>query len=590
MVFEVVYVKEFLKNVKFVWKYSKSQKKRILAYFIFSLFNIAASIIYPFISAKIIIHLTDSNIKQFIFMGFVLLSADLISETLSYFKSKLYEKIFSQIYINIQSNLSAEILKLNNKTLQENSSGVFIQRLVGDTRNISSIFTDLSKHTNAILSNLGVIVAFFVLSKPMFIFALISFTIRLVIEILRTNAYNKNDKECRKSNDAMTGFIGEIVRGAEDIKMLNGEESFLKELKKKFEKLNMERYQMESTNLSYFIVRWYWSAISDFFMILIIGLSIYSGTMTVAVGVVIFNFGGRYSNLVQNITGFHELVKRFNLSATRIFDIFEDSRYGKEVFGQKHLDRINGDFEFKNVSFQYDKNTVLKDLSFQVNANETVAFVGKSGAGKTTIFNLLCKMYDNYSGTITIDGVNIKELDKDSIRGNITIVSQNPYIFNMSIRDNLKLVKEDLTDKEMREACKMACLDDYIESLPDKYDTVVGEGGITLSGGQKQRLAIARAFVQKTEIILFDEATSALDNETQAKIQQAIDNLQKEYTILIIAHRLSTIKNADRILMLEDGHIIAEGKHTDLLKKCKQYKELYDTEIAKIDTKKVDNE
>ena len=392
-----------------------------------------------------------------------------------------------------------------------------------------------------------------------------------------------NDKEYRKINDSITGFTGEIVRGAEDIKMLNGEESFLKELRNKFEKLNIERYKIENTNLSYLIVRWYWADISFFLMILIIGLSINSGSMSVAVGLIIYNFGNRYNNFVENVTGFHELIKKFNLSATRIFDIFEDKKYEKEVFGEKHLNNIKGDFEFKNVSFKYNKNNVLKNCNLKVKANETVAFVGKSGSGKTTIFNLLCKMYDNYEGTITIDDIDIKELDKNSIRGNITIVSQNPYIFNMSIKDNLKLVKQDLTDMEMKDACKMACLDDYIESLPNKYDTIVGEGGITLSGGQKQRLAIARAFVQKTEIILFDEATSALDNETQSKIQKAIDNLQKEYTILIIAHRLSTIQNADRILMLENGQIIAEGNHKQLLQNCKQYKELYDTEIKNID-------
>ena len=178
----------------------------------------------------------------------------------------------------------------------------------------------------------------------------------------------------------------------------------------------------------------------------------------------------------------------------------------------------------------------MNKLSFKINANETVAFVGKSGAGKTTIFNLLCKMYDIDSGSITIDGVDIKKLDKDSIRGNITIISQNPYIFNMSIRDNLKLVKSDLTNKEMKEACKLACLDEFINSLPDKYDTVIGEGGVNLSGGQKQRLAIARALVQKTEIILFDEATSALDNETQEKIQTAINNMKKQYLLLLIGY------------------------------------------------------
>ena len=143
------------------------------------------------------------------------------------------------------------------------------------------------------------------------------------------------------------------------------------------------------------------------------------------------------------------------------------------------------------------------------------------------------------------------------------------------------LVCDDLTDKQMKEACRMACLDKFIESLPDKYDTIVGEGGVTLSGGQKQRLAIARAFVQKTEIILFDEATSALDNETQRGIAKAINNLQKDYTILIIAHRLSTIKNADRILFIDDGKVIAEGSHEKLLKTCKEYKDLYEAEIEK---------
>ena len=205
--------------------------------------------------------------------------------------------------------------------------------------------------------------------------------------------------------------------------------------------------------------------------------------------------------------------------------------------------------------------------------------MGKSGAGKTTIFNLLCKMYDVDSGSIMIDGVEIKKLDKDSIRGNITIISQNPYIFNMSIKDNLRLVKSNLTNKEMKEACKLACLDEFINSLPDKYDTVIGEGGVNLSGGQKQRLAIARALVQKTEIILFDEATSALDNETQEKIQTAINNMKNEYTILIIAHRLSTIINADRILFLDNGKIVSEGTHEYLLKNCDEYRKLYEAEI-----------
>ena len=192
---------------------------------------------------------------------------------------------------------------------------------------------------------------------------------------------------------------------------------------------------------------------------------------------------------------------------------------------------------------------------------------------------MLCKLYDIDSGKILIDGKNIEDLDEESIRNNITIISQNPYIFNISIRDNLRLVKRNLTNKEMIHACKLACLDEFIESLPNKYDTIVGEGGVTLSGGQRQRLAIARAFVQNTKIILFDEATSALDNETQGLIQAAINNMKDKYTILIIAHRLSTIINADRIMLIEDGKVTAEGSHKELMKKSKIYKQLYELEL-----------
>ena len=305
--------------------------------------------------------------------------------------------------------------------------------------------------------------------------------------------------------------------------------------------------------------------------------------LTAAYALIIWQYHWRVIYLSDGIGDLLEVIKDFNLSATRVFEIISSPNFEKEKFGNKHIDKVEGNFEFKNVDFSYDSNAteVLHNLSFKVNANETVAFVGKSGAGKSTIFSLLAKMYDVDSGSITIDDVDIKELDKDTIRGNITIISQNPYIFNLSVKDNFKLVKANATDAEIKKACKMACLSDFIENLPNKYDTIIGEGGINLSGGQRQRLAIARALIQKTEIILFDEATSALDNETQSNIQKAIANMKGEYTLLMIAHRLSTIVNADRILFIENGHIIAEGTHKQLLKNCKSYKKLYESEIKK---------
>ena len=192
---------------------------------------------------------------------------------------------------------------------------------------------------------------------------------------------------------------------------------------------------------------------------------------------------------------------------------------------------------------------------------------------------MLDKLYTVDQGEILIDGININKLDKSSIRDNISIINQSPYIFNFSIKENLSLVKKDATMEEIIEVCKIAKLHDYIMTLSNGYDTLVGESGVMLSGGQKQRLAIARALLKKTEIILFDEATSALDNETQKEIQEAINSMKGEYTILIIAHRLSTVIGSDRIFVIDDGEKVAEGSHKELMATNELYKKLYKTEL-----------
>ena len=207
-----------------------------------------------------------------------------------------------------------------------------------------------------------------------------------------------------------------------------------------------------------------------------------------------------------------------------------------------------------------------------------MALVGRSGSGKTTIMNLISRLYDPFSGMITIDGINIRDFDRESLRGCMSVVTQSPYIFQMSIRDNLRIVNQDMTEEEMKNAAALACIDGEIESKPEKYDTVVGEGGISLSGGQRQRLAIARALLRDCKILLLDEATSALDNVTQDNIRKSLDRIKGKCTVIIIAHRLSTIVGADRILYLQDGQILAEGTHDELLKSCAQYRELYEKE------------
>ena len=573
-------MKEFLKNIKKAWKYGKNQKKYIIGYIAFNVVFIFINLFVPILSAKIIVSLTSNQFEQVLFIGLVILIVEILRNTAYYATSYFRHRIFRETFNEIEISLGTEILKIENSCLDENGSGLFIQRLTNDASKVADIFVVLNVYLTNIVTNIGIFLAVFIISKIMFLYIVIMITTIFIVEKKRITIVNQKDKAYRKEHEKLSGFVGELVHGAHDIKMLNAEKSFIKELGKRITRLNQEKYNMNSINRNYQFItgtlRDLFDAGSIFTSILLIA----QGNLTIANALVVHNYMGNLASIVFYISEFLEKVKDFNLSSERIFSIMDSEEFPKEKFGKKQLKKIHGDFEFKNVYFGYNKEQLtIKNMSFKIKANSTVAFVGKSGAGKSTVFSLLCKMYDINSGDITIDGISIKELDKDSIRGNITIISQNPYIFNMSIKENLRLVKENLTDEEMIEACKTACLDEFVNSLPEGYDTMIGEGGINLSGGERQRLAIARALVQKTEIILFDEATSALDNETQSSIKQAIDNMKNKYTILIIAHRLSTVINSDRILLVEDGTIVDEGTHEELLKNSKTYHQLYDAEL-----------
>lgn len=574
-------MKEFIQSLKFTWKYAKKEKGRIILFGIANLFNVIFSILIPMIDAKIIIELTANHFERLIFMAICLTVNEVLYDLFDFLSRRLSVVVYHHTLEILGMDLGKNILKLENNSLDEHGSGAFIQRMTGDTDKLADVFNHLVSMFSSLVKYIGILIAIFIVNKIVFLFTLIILIIRYLIERARANRRKKDDKLSRKAKDSVSSFVGELVRGARDIKMLNSENDFMKEMNYRIKDFNEKRIRMQNVSWNYRVFGYWFTDISFLLLIILLAFLIKDKVISISIAMVLYNYVGNVGGSTYLLGDLLEYIKDFNLSCERVKEIIDGDKFKKEQFGEKHLDKVEGHFTFEHVFFKYKEKEVLKNLTFEVKPNETVAFVGKSGAGKTTIFNLLCKMYDVNQGKITIDGINISELDKDSIRGNITIISQNPYIFNMSIRDNLKLVKNNLSDEEMYNACKIACLDDFIQELPNGYDTIIGEGGVNLSGGQKQRLAIARALVQKTEIILFDEATSALDNETQEKIQRAIENMKNEYTILIIAHRLSTIIHADRILYLEDGKIIAQGTHHELLKNCPSYQKLYESEIKK---------
>ena len=481
----------------------------------------------------------------------------------------------------LQLELTRATLTIDQNILNKVNSGTFIERINGAT-NLSSRLIRIAESIFNLLGDLGVLIVVINLDLPIGI----AYTILMLISVLydkySDNVSYKNGEKVYNLVDKTSGFISEIVRGTKDIKILNAEESFLEEADKYMNNANTVRLKSNITDEKLSTISSIISELSKLLIGLIIVYELMNGNLSIESALIIYNYKGTISCLKSDLSSIHFWISNFVLDSNRTYDILDDNKFPKEKFGNKNISKFKGHIEFKDVNFSYEENiSVLKNLNLEVLPNEVVGFVGPSGAGKSTIFNLISALNKPDSGEILFDGESINELTKDSIRGNLSVISQNAYIFNMSIEDNLRIIKKNATKKEIEKACKMACLDEFIESLPNKYKTIVGEGGVTLSGGQRQRIAIARALLLNTEVLLFDEATSSLDNTTQEKIQKAIENLKGKYTILIIAHRLSTVINSDKIYVINKGTVEVVCTHKELLKTCKIYADLYKNEDNK---------
>lgn len=301
---------------------------------------------------------------------------------------------------------------------------------------------------------------------------------------------------------------------------------------------------------------------------------------------------GSFASFVTSLLLLYKPTKSLGLTLTnlqttfvsiaRVFELFDLMPEIKNAPNAKNMKPVSSGIEFSNVWFEYEENQpVLKDFSLFVKANETIALVGNSGGGKSTVVNLLPRFYDINSGSIKIDGIDIRELDIKELRNNISFVFQDNYLFTGTIKENILMGKPNASEAELAEAIKLSHLDEFLGTLPDGVDTLVGERGASLSGGQRQRVAIARALIKNAPIVILDEATSALDNESEAIVQKALDNLMKNRTVFVIAHRLSTIHNANRIAVLNEGELVELGSHNELIEKQDgRYKYLYEMQFG----------
>lgn len=560
-------------------KYFKNIKNYIIILTILLIIIVLIGVINPIVSAKLLASLTEFNSNRIIKYAilFCLLSFGKTAITMIH-DTIFLKKIKANLMLNIRKNMIKNIFKMKVSNFDKHSSGEFSERLRNDPEEIASILGVLEYSSISIIGDLFILVYIYFLNITIgIIYSICVFAI-FIYEKYAFKKYEEIANNQKKTLDKSSSVLNELIRGIRDVKVLNISKKVFPIVSESLEKstklendLKFKHYNIYN-NVTY---------IQIFFTFIVILLSVFlvnNNALSITNLIVLFMYRTNVFSLVLDYTTIKEYLVMFKVSSERIFEIIDDDIFEKETFGKKHIKNIKGKIEIKDLSFKYTNKNVLNDVNLTINPKDTIAFVGASGSGKTTLLNLMNKSYEVPNGKIFIDGIDINELDEESIRDNISVITQNPYIFNLTIKENLKLMGNKVTDKQMKDACKIAQIHDYIESLPDKYDTLLGEGGLNLSGGQRQRLTIARALIKKSKIILFDESTSALDNNTQKELQKAIDRVGKDYTMVIVAHKLSTIINCNPIYVLEKGKIVDYGTHQDLLKRNKTYKKLYDSE------------
>ena len=486
-------------------------------------------------------------------------------------ESKLTRKIGYETY--------SKALSMPAYAYEKMSSGEIINRVTSDSEALAFTFRRLVIAVGDFIA--AFILLFYIFYNSWIIGVEILVCMGFLFLIMHYfNPKMKDSHSARKKEqDKFTSLVTESVRGIREIKTLGIRNNLLTEMKDIISTL-LKR-SIDETNLyckfSIFIRSL--RIVMEVGVFITGAILLYYGKTSLTFFIAMTYYIYRYMYMMDNLSDLNQTYQKVSVAVSRINEILLNKKYEDEKYGDISLKKVKGIIEFKNVYFGYpgEKN-ILKNFNLKLEPNKKIAIVGRSGQGKSTMFNLLTRVFDVNKGSITLDGVDIRDLDEKTLRKNISIIRQEPFIFNRTILDNFKVVNKKIKQDEVREYTKKAYLDDYISSLPKKYNTLLGEGGVNLSGGQKQRLSIARTLTKDTKVILFDEATSALDNSSQEYIKKTINNLVEDHTVIIVAHRLSTIIDADVIYVVDGGKIVGEGTHDELLKTNKIYKNLYETE------------
>jgi subfamily B ATP-binding cassette protein MsbA len=494
-------------------------------------------------------------------------------------------KVGLDISRDLQQEMAETILKSDVHTIEDKHSAKFISNFIFDTQLmrelVSTALLNMMKDT---LTLTFLICLMFYQNWRLAIFAILMIPCAAIISKSLGKRMGKAAREAQEHSGNLARFLSEILKASKVIKIYQKEnfeygraKKFIHELIEKLKKMTI--IQIRATPIMEILTGF-----------IIAGFIYYSGYLVMEGKIGINNFFSFLAAMmlayqpIRSLASINIVINQGFSAAKRIFEIIDTKISIREDENSKNLTIKDASISFKNINFSYPSSDqhAVKNLNLVIKGGSTAALVGHSGAGKSTIFNLLPRFYDPQIGTILIDDQNIGKVSLQSLRKNISLVSQDIILFDDTVIANIAYANLNASKEEVMEAAKLAAAEDFVNNLPNKLETVIGENGVRLSGGQKQRLSIARALLKNSPIILLDEATSSLDAESENQVQRAISNLTKNKTTIIIAHRLSTIVKADTIFVLSNGEIVASGKHKELLNTSKIYKNLYDKQLEAV--------
>lgn len=574
--------------LKRIFSYLLPYWKQMILIFVFIILSSIMGLLPSVLTGRIIDEgLINRDMKMLITLILVSLGVTLGANLIRVGESFLNNWIAQHITFDMRNKMYKHLQQMSQKFFTSNNQGDIITRMTSDISGVERVVT--STFTSILSNTITLIVAVVIMFKENWILAGVGVLV-IPLFTIPTRWAGKTrwelTQDAQECNDEINGILNETlsVSGQLLVKLFGKEEyeyNRYKNVNHKMIKLNIKE---SMAGRWFMVIINTFSSVGPMLLYLVGGILMmkYNSSLTVGDITVLVALLGKMYGPVNSLLNIQVEWIRAMALFTRIFEYFDMPIEIKNKENPIIPKKVEGNIKFKNVEFSYnEERKILKDINFELKSGDCIALVGPSGSGKSTIANLIPRLYDVCNGTITFDGVDVRELDLEWLRDKIGIVSQETYLFNGTIRENLLYAKPDATDEELMEACEKANIADFILNQEKGLDAVVGNRGLKLSGGEKQRLSIARVLLKDPALLIFDEATASLDSISEKKIQDAINPIIDSRTSILIAHRLSTILAADEILVIKDGVIAERGVHTDLVKSGGTYTELYETQFYK---------